>query len=133
DFQERPRRGRPPHVWHPQVVEYFEDLMLAQIHDSVAGLFRDLEAYAKANGLPVPAEGSLRSRYDAFDLAARSAARHGRKAARADAMVKSAVPAEYPHHYWTLDELLASVWIRVFHPVLRLLVSVRPWIIVIAD
>jgi hypothetical protein len=48
-------------------------------------------------------------------------------------MVKSTVPAEFPHHYWTLDELLATVWIKAFHPVLRLLVSVRPWVVLIAD
>lgn len=132
-YQEKPRSGRPSHEWHPQVAEYFEDLMFSQIYDSAAAVFRDLLDFARLNGLPEPTEGSFKSRYDRFDLAARSAARHGRKAARADALPKSTVPAEYPHHYWSLDELESPVWVQAFDPVQRLLVSVRLWVVLIVD
>lgn len=135
DFADRPRSGRPRVSWHPAVVDRFEELVLSQIHPSLPLLYKELVTWAEQQEpkLPVPSIAAVRSRYNSIDFAALSAARHGRRAARADAIVKGAVPAEYPHQIWTLDEMDAPNWIKALNPQTGRLESVRPKVILVID
>lgn len=135
DFLDRPRSGRPRTRWHPRVLLRFEEMVLSQMYPSLPLLYEDLIKWAKQQvpELPVPSLQVVRARFDSFDLAALSAARHGRRAARADSIVKSSVPTDYPHQIWTLDELEAPIWIKTVHPISGRLVSVRPFVILIVD
>lgn len=133
DCRPRKKSGRPPMELHPDLLEYWEDQILWDWYFSVASLIRDVQGWAEKNGYEVPSEAHLRARYDRTDVAKISAARHGRRAARMDAVPHSAVPTDFTHEVWTLDEKDSPVAIQYFHPRLKRLVSVYPKLILMAD
>lgn len=132
-FFDEPGRGRRRKELPEDLVRWLQDQILLDLHPSVRLLWEDAKDFALEEGLDAPSLYQIEEFKKGIDLAELSAAAHGSSAAVADAMPKGTIPVRRPHEVWTLDELLSPVYIEAFHPEARRWVSVKPWVILIAD
>src|SRR5690606_26352053 len=115
--------GRPRKSFSPEAEKKVQEHLTAQSAPSIAAVVRaaneqhDEEiAAALARGEKVegdrPTYHSVHGVFERQDLAEKSAALHGSRAAEFDAMPRSEVPAEWAHDVWTADEFDAPVFVQ---------------------
>lgn len=132
-FRLAPREGRPKVQLSPELEKIFIEEVGSGRTVSPTALHRELAKAAERLGQSAPSRHVVRARVADLPHQFRSVARQGKAAAAADATVRSAVPAEVPHAVWTLDELDAPVWVRVWSFALKRLVATKVSVVIIVD
>jgi len=134
-LRDKPRPGRPAVPLHKDLEKKLKDLA-ADGPSNITAIHAEIVEEAARLGLKeeeIPTYKQVYRRMADVPLAERSAGRHGKEAALADAVVHGAVPAAYPHDVTTEDELDSGVWVRAYSPELKQLVAVQPPIAILVD
>lgn len=132
-LRDRPRAGRPREPLAAALERVIVDACATGREYGPRDLHRLLEKKATELSLEAPSYEQVRLRLSELMHVLRSVGRHGKRAGLADATVHAAVPAERPHAVWTLDELDAPVWVKVYSHVEQAVVATKPVVILVVD
>jgi hypothetical protein len=133
NYEDGDRCGRPRKFIDPRLETMITNAVDNQDYDSVDQLaFRVMREAARLR-VRKPSYYAVKIRVARLGVLRRSAARHGRNAAVLDGIPSSTVPADYTHDVYTLDELTLPFRVRVFDPVVKKLVAVKPDVVLVQD
>jgi len=129
----KPRSGRPAVVLPSALRDVLLHHLLSNGGITDRMLVRYVQNAATERGIPRPSRSRILRALGEIPALTRAAARHGKRAAVADAATKSALPVERPFQMFVFDEATLPVWVRVYDPDLRTYVAIRLPICLVID
>lgn len=129
----RPRSGRPPNTLPSVLRDVLLHHLLSNGAISDRMLVRYVHTAATERGIQRPSRARILRAIKEIPALTRAGARHGKRAAIADAATKSALPVERPYQMFVFDEGTLPVWVRVYDPDLHAYVAIRLPICLVID
>lgn len=129
----KPRSGRPAAALPPVLRDVLLHHALSNGAITDRMLVRYVQNAATERELPRPSRARILRALHEIPALTRAAARHGKRAAIADAATKSALPVERPFQMFVFDEGTLPVWVRVYDPDQQAYVAIRLPICLVID